>query len=257
MDAYGEGDLKQALLQIADHRILTVSTAMDIPSYERTTRIAETCGFVLPTFGIHPWRAKEYADRLGELDSYIEQSPMLGELGLDYYYLSDRESYPAQRKVFRHFLSAAREQRKLINIHTKGAESDAVELLGEFGIERMIVHWYSGPFDTFDELVALGAYFTVGVEIGYSSHIKAIARDIPLERLLTETDNPGGMTWQNGELGMPVHIKYVNEALAKLLGISADEVMLAVQTNFCRLLENDPWLSGIHERHFASIGEEL
>ena len=246
MDAYDEGALDQALAEISEHRILTLSTAMDIPSFEKASGIARACEWIVPTFGIHPWRAMEYADRLEGLDPYIEQSPMLGELGLDYYYISDRKTYPAQRKVFEYFLSAAREQEKIVNIHTKGAERDAVDALRRFGIDRAIVHWYSGPFDTFDELVDLGAYFTVGVEIGYSSHIEAIARDIPMDRLLTETDNPSGMTWQNGDLGMPLHINHPVKALAGLLDMSMEEVVRTVQANFARLIRDDPRLSDIY-----------
>ncbi len=255
MDAYEDGALGRALVEISKNRILTVSTAMDIPSFEKASEIARACDWIVPTFGIHPWRAMAYADRLAELDPYVEQTPMIGEIGLDYYYISDRKTYPAQRRAFAYFLSAAREQEKIINIHTKGAERDTVDMLRKFGIERTIVHWYSGPFDTFDELVDLGAYFTVGVEIGYSSHIKAIARDIPLDRLLTETDNPGGMTWQNGDLGMPIHINHPVAALSELLDMPIEEVIRTVQSNFARLIGDDPRLSDVRSKLASSAGQ--
>jgi len=245
MDAYGVADLDRALAQTSDHRILTISNATDVPSYVRASRIAERCDWIIPTFGIHPWSAMAYADSLETLDPYIDQSPMLGEIGLDYYYVSNRESYPAQRKVLDYLLAAAREQEKVINIHTKGAEKDVLDLLERFEIRRAIVHWYSGPFDVFDELLSIGAYFTVGVEIAYSSHVKALARDIPIDRLLTETDNPSGITWYNGELGMPVQICSVLDTLASVLGMPSIRIAGIVRENFATLLQNDPWMSGI------------
>lgn len=247
MDAYDEKTLSQALLEVSEHRIFTISTSMDIQSYERASRVAETCDWIMPTFGIHPWYAMDYAGRLEELNPYIEQSPMIGEIGLDYYYVSDRESYPAQRKVFKHFLAAAREQDKIINIHTKGAEKDILGMLRQFGIKRTIVHWYSGSFDVFDDLVDLDAYFTVGVEIAHSSHIKAIAEDIPMNRLLTETDNPGGMTYQNGKVGMPHHVMDVVRTLAEMRNVSIEAMGQTIQSNFTELIREDPWSAGFNE----------
>ena len=246
MDAYNEETMGLALSEVSEHRILTVSTSMDITSYKRASQIAEACGWILPTFGIHPWHAKDYVDRLAELNPYIEQSPMIGEIGLDYYYVSDRDGYPAQRKVFKHFLAAAREQDKIVNIHTKGAERDILEMLRQFGIKRTIVHWYSGPFDIFDDLVGLDAYFTVGVEIEHSNHIRAIARDIPKDKLLTETDSPGGMTYQDGNVGMPRHVIDVVRVLAELRNVSVQAMAQTVRSNFAELIRGDPWLAGLN-----------
>jgi len=243
MDGYKTADLQQALTELADHRILAISTSMDVPSYERGLKIAERSKMVMPTFGIHPWSAPRYADRLNTINPLIESSPMLGEIGLDYYYVSDRSSYPLQRKVFSHFLAAAREQDKIINIHTKGAEKESADMLQEYGIKRAIVHWYSGPFHTFDRLLDMGAYFTVGVEIEYSSDIKAIARDIPLSRLLTETDSPGGITYETGRLGMPRDLLDVIRQLAELKGSTVPKITEAVYENFVRLTQKDARLA--------------
>jgi len=64
---------------------------------------------------VHPWNASGYSERLEDLDPYIDQSPMLGEVGLDYYYVKQAHRYPAQRRVFEHFLAAAARQDKVVN----------------------------------------------------------------------------------------------------------------------------------------------
>ena len=191
-DLVGDRALESALAEISQHQILTISNSMDLASYERNLELSKTCEWVLPTFGVHPWNAPQYAACLDDLEEAIASSPMIGEIGLDYHFVTDPSAYPAQRNVFEFLLSAAREQDKVVNVHTKGAEKDVLELLDRYGLPRVIVHWYSGPLDSFRELAARGVYFTVGIEVLYSAHIRTIAQEIPRGRLLTETDNPGG-----------------------------------------------------------------
>jgi TatD DNase family protein len=247
LDRYGDA-LESALEEITRHNIFTISNSMDLPSYRRNLEIGEMCDLVLPTFGVHPWNAPEYADRLEDLSEAIEQSPMLGEIGLDYHFVDDASQYPAQRKVFEFFLAAAKEQGKIVNLHTKGAESDVLDFLNRYDIQRAIVHWYSGPLDVFRELVARGAYFTIGVEVLYSEHIQTIARELPPEQLLTETDNPGGPRSFIGTLGMPLLIRDVVQALVDLRRTSFEVIIQTVQTNFAQLIRDDPWLSDTHVR---------
>ena len=79
----------KALDEIESYRIFTISNSMDPQSYKANLEIGEKCKYVLPTFGIHPWVAHEYLHKLIEFDEYIERSPVLGELGLDYYFEKD------------------------------------------------------------------------------------------------------------------------------------------------------------------------
>jgi TatD DNase family protein len=239
--------LDSALTEIGQYGIFTVSNSMDLPSYERNLAIAERCRFVLPIFGVHPWNAPEYADCLEDLAPAIEQSPMLGEIGLDYHFIRDTSHYPSQRKVVEFFLTAAREQEKIVNLHTKGAEQEILCLLDTHGIQRAIVHWYSGPLGVFRELVTRGLYFTLGLEVLYSEHLQTIAREVPPGQLLTETDNPGGPKGFIGDHGMPSLIKDVVRALAALRGVSAETIVQTVQTNFETLVQDDMMLANRYQ----------
>ena len=103
VDRYGlvhEHALQSALAEIGQHRILTISNSMDLPSYRRNLEISEECDLVLPVFGAHPWNAPEYVDRLQDLSGAVEASPMIGEIGLDHYSVEDAATYPEQRRVF-------------------------------------------------------------------------------------------------------------------------------------------------------------
>ena len=252
LDKYGDL-LDRALQEIDTEPIFTVATAMDLPSYLELQRIAERSNLVLPTFGIHPRRAAEYVDRLTEIGRYIESSPAIGEIGLDFHWVKDSATYPAQRKVLEYFIAAAREQNKFVNLHTKAGEKEILDLLERYDIKRVIIHWYSGPMDILRALIDYGCYFTIGVEVLYSDYIKAIARTIPDHLLLTETDNPGALRWlkKTDEIGMPIAIKDVVDGLARVRQTTQQEIQLLVQGNFARLIANDPSLQEARRSLFS------
>lgn len=250
LDHYRDDELDSVLDEIERHQIFTISTAMNGDSFRRGLEIGERSRYVLPTFGIHPWNAHEYAGRLAEMEESVELSPMLGEIGLDYHFVKEASRYPAQNQVLEFFLDAARAQGKIVNLHTKGAEGEILDLLERFEIERAIVHWYSGPLDIFHELVTKGFCFTVGLDVLGSEHIQTIASELPDGQLLTETDNPGAWRWLKDDRGMPHHIQDVVATLAELRGTTAAAIEATVQSNFARLIRDDPWLAGIREELF-------
>jgi len=252
LDKYGDL-LDQALQQIESEPIFTVATAMDVPSYLELQRIGQRSDLVLPIFGIHPRRSGEYVDRLSEIGRYIENSPAIGEIGLDFHWVKDAAHYPAQRKVLEYFIAAAREQKKFVNLHTKAGEKEILELLERYDVQRAIIHWYSGPMDVLRAMIEYGCYFTIGVEVLYSDYIKEIGRAIPDHLLLTETDNPGALRWlkKTDEIGMPVAIKDVVAALATLRQTAQDEIASLVRANFARLIAHDPWLQEVHRSLFS------
>ena len=244
LDKYGDL-LDDALREIRENRIFTVATAMDVPSYLELQKIGERSDLVLPTFGIHPRRAAEYAGRLQELGPYIDMSPAIGEIGLDFHWVKDTSTYPAQRKVLEYFIAAAAEQNKFVNLHTKAGEKEILDLLEKHDLKRAIIHWYSGPMEILRAMIQYGCYFTIGVEVLCSDYIKEIAKAVPDPLLLTETDNPGALRWlkKNDEIGMPTAIKTVVNKVAELRQSTPERIESLVQTNFSRLIANDSWVS--------------
>jgi TatD DNase family protein len=218
---------------------------MDLTSYEQNVKIATTSDLILPVFGIHPWNASEYVGCLHHLDRAICQSPMIGEIGLDYYFVSESSKYGDQRRVFEHLLRSASVQRKIVIIHTKGAEREILQLLQKYNTERVVIHWYSGPWRVLEAMVERGFYFTIGVEVLFSQHIQDIAGYLPAELILTETDNPGGNKSLTGTIGTPSLIKDVIAKLAEIRRSSDQIIITEVHNNLIRLGDNDPWLAGL------------
>ena len=244
LDRYEE-NLPYALEQIKQYGIFTISNSMDLPSYKQNVKIAATSDLILPVFGIHPWNASEYVGCLNDLDWAVSESPMIGEIGLDYHFVKETSRYDDQREVFEYFLRAASRQRKIVIVHTKGAESETFQLLKKYNTERVIIHWYSGPWHILKAMVEHGFYFIIGVELLFSQHIQDIAGYLPAEQMLTETDNPGGSASLTGNIGTPLLIKDVIGKLAEIRGTSDRIIMATVQDNLIRVGDNDPWLTRV------------
>jgi TatD DNase family protein len=237
IDTYKEEELPEVMRQIEKARILTVSVSMDVASYKKTLEISRSCSYIIPTFGIHPWEAPRFANNLRELDTFIEQTPLIGEIGLDFYYIEDKSLYSDQVTVFEYFFAQAQRLNKIVNLHTKGAEREILSALGEYGISKSIIHWYSGPVELLDAFLEVGVYFTIGCEILTSSFIQDIARRLPIDRILTETDNPGGYEWLTKVRGMPELLCDVVDKLAEVKGVEPSSIQHHVMHNFTNLTE--------------------
>jgi TatD DNase family protein len=250
LDQYG-AQLPRAIAEIERHEIFTIGVSMDPDGYVKSRAIDEQTEWVLSTFGVHPWNAPAFHAQLEALQPLIDASPMVGEIGLDYHFVAEPENHALQRDVFRHFVMQGVSQKKILNIHTKGAEADVDRILGELKVSRAIIHWYSGPMQQLHALAEKGMYFTVGVELLFSTAIQEIAKSIPPSLLLTETDNPGGHKWLTGDLGMPSIIVQIVHKLAEIRGWSEEETKALVLENFLRLAGDDKWAMCIRDRSYT------
>lgn len=243
LESYGDL-LDSALEEIETNRIMTISNSIDVPSYERNLELAERSEMVVPTFGVHPWKASDYVGRLEELYDLLASAPLIGEIGLDFRYVEEPSKRRDQREVLEFFLDAASREAKVVSLHTLGAEREVLDLMERFGIERAVVHWYAGDLVTLREMIDRGCYFTVGHEVCTSEHIRKIAAAVPTDRLLTETDNPGGPQWLIGEVRMPMIVKDVLSELADIRGVGFDELARVIKANLASLMRDDERLSG-------------
>lgn len=229
---YREEEVDDVLAELDALDIRTMAVSIDLETFEATAALAARTDRVVPAFGIHPEQAPDYLHRLDEVTEGAGRSPYIGEIGLDHRFVTDESAYGPQKVVFDHLLALSADQDKVVNLHTAGAEHEVADRLAHFGITRAIVHWYSGPLDAFERLLDLGCYFTFGPEIGSSDHIAGLARMTPLERLLTETDNPGGPEWLGLGRGRPALIRSVISDLARVRGSPKDQLTSQVAANF-------------------------
>lgn len=240
LDQYKENEIGGVIEEINRNKILTLSNSMDIESYFKNLEISCKSKFIIPSFGIHPWKALDYYNKLDILEEHIYNSKIIGEIGLDFYWTDNSlENKEAQIKVFEFFLHRAKKEDKFINIHTKGAEKEILESLYKFKIDKAIIHWYSGPFDILYKLIDRGYFFTISSQVIYSDQIKSVAKAIPIEKLLTETDNPGGEEWLSGRRGRPLLIREVLNGLSEIRDYSIEEMEKIIEKNISIVLLNN------------------
>ncbi|API87821.1 TatD family hydrolase [Francisella uliginis] len=238
-DKYSSADIKKVAIECEAYNIKLLSVAMCIPSYEKIKSLSEKYKFIIPSFGVHPWKAEEYSNKLPILDKYLSESRFIGEIGLDKRFLEYASPYDDQLKVFEYIVSHSETKSKLLNLHTSGAETEVVNLLEKYNCSRFMVHWYSGSLDILDNYLSLGGFFSIGVEVLFSKHIQEIASALPLDRILIETDNPSAYSWLLGEEvndGMPSLLFKVINKVCEVKKITTNEFMVQLEKNQANIL---------------------
>lgn len=234
-----ENKIDEAIKDINENKILTLANSMNIESYIKNKEYSKQSEFIIPCFGMHPWKAEEYKGDLKNLIPYIEESEIIGEIGLDYLWVKDKSTFEPQRRIFYFMLEESIKRNKVISLHTKDAEKEIYRALKKYNYNKAIIHWYSGDIETLDKLIDLGCYFTISVDLGYSEKSYEVLNKIPMDKLLVETDGPTALEWVNGNYGYPSEIKKIYEKVAECKEITVIELLDIVKENLENLLEKE------------------
>lgn len=231
----GERDeIVQRALEAGVTTIITIGA--DLPSSEAAVKLAEKYEDVYATVGIHPHDAKTadeaaYA-RLRELAAH-PKVVAIGEIGLDYYY--DHSPRDVQRDVFIRQLDIARETGLPFVVHNRDASDDVMTVLREHGRGLPgLLHSFAGDADMAAECVAMGYYISVGGMFTFKNAgaIRDAVADVPLERILLETDAPYLTPVPlRGRRNEPAYVRHVAEFFAKERGLDPAKVARATTEN--------------------------
>ena len=238
IDFYKDKEIDSVINCINLNKIKIIACSMDEESYLKNIEISGKGDYIVPLFGIHPWKVKNNID-IDKFEYYIKNTPLIGEIGLDFHWIEDKDTYPHQIKVFEYFLQSAKKYDKYINIHTKGCEELILNLLKKYDISsQSIIHWYSGDKDTLKKLIDAKCYFTGSVDLGYIKHSKDIIKEIPANKLLAETDGPTALQWVNGTYGMPDEIKNVYKNICAIKNLDIEEYKYNAQIIMTNIINN-------------------
>jgi TatD DNase family protein len=216
-------------------------------AFERAVRVAESYQNVYAAVGVHPHDAKLFDDEAAErLQSLARESSRViawGEIGLDYHY--DHSPREVQRDVFRRQLGIARGMRLPVIIHSREADADMVYLLREemkaSGL-RGIMHCFGGSQRMAEEVLELGFMISFAGNLTFkkAEDLRDVARRVPLDRLLVETDCPYlTPVPYRGQRNEPARVREVAEYLAGLHGLAAEEMGRTMTANFSRFFNLD------------------
>ena len=192
------------------------------------------------TVGVHPEHHDCAEPDVATLVQHAAHERVLGigETGLDYYWHKDKPEW--QRERFRIHVRAARETRKPLIIHTRDAAEDTLRIMREEGAEEVggVMHCFTETQSVADAALALGFHISFSgiVTFKNAKQLKEVARTIPLERLLVETDSPYlAPVPYRGKVNEPAYVRHVAVEIAKLRGMDILAVEQATTDNFCRL----------------------
>ncbi len=205
-----------------------------------TVALAEAHPHIFASVGIHPHDAKVADETIvAQIKSLAASSKVVavGEIGLDYYY--DHSTPEAQRAVFRRFLRLAHELALPVVIHTRDAEPDTVRILQEERAELLggVIHCFTGTEYLADAALDLGFALSFSGVLTFKNAdpLRAIARRLPRDRVLVETDCPYlTPVPHRGKKNEPAFVVHVAAKLAELWGLSLEEVQRITGENAIR-----------------------
>jgi TatD DNase family protein len=231
--------------------VKAVQIGCDIESSEKALSLAKRYpGVLYPTIGCHPEHAQHFTREAAERDLGILESILvenrediiaIGECGLDYHYLTENreEEISIQKYVWKVQGEWGEKYDLPLIIHTRDAREDTLRFMREHSITRCVMHCFSEDWDFARELLDFSSeiYFSFSGIVTYkkSEHIQEAAKNIPLNRILIETDAPFLAPQPvRGSVNEPANTLYNLEKIAELRGVSVNEIEDVIYENSMR-----------------------
>ena len=231
-DQYKGKDKELMIRDVNENRILTLSSATDPVSTRESFKLNSHCPWILTAAGIHPWKANLYGPReLEKLDTKYREAHQISEIGMDLFWAPPEASEKKQRVLLEAQLKLAVKYEKSVTLHTKGAEDQVIDLLKKVMPQAVLVHWFDGSPDQLRDLMDRGCFFTIPPAIITDPRCAQIIRNIPIERLLCETDNPPTWPWLFDQPPRAVQIHTVLHEASLILNMSAPELHEVFKVN--------------------------
>ena len=229
--------VEEVLKNAADNRVETVIVPCAYPKdLEKIYKLSQKYENVYGMLGVHPSEARDWDDGLADKIRELAKSPKIaaiGEIGLDYYW--DKSFNDMQKDVFIKQIKLANELKLPISIHDREAHKDTFDILKEYNKgSTVVMHCFSGSVEFAAECIKAGWYVALGGVVTFKNAVKTkeVAKTIPLDRLLLETDAPYlTPVPYRGTENQPAYVKFVAEEIADLRGISYEEVTAATSAN--------------------------
>jgi TatD DNase family protein len=221
--------------------LLAIGSGTGPDKLDAALPFAEAHDWIYATIGIHPHEARLATDEhFARLDELARHPRVIawGEIGLDYHY--DHSPRNTQRRVFRRQLEQARAAKLPIVIHCREAWADCLEILEQewrpAGLGG-ILHCFSGTLDDARRGMEMGFLVSFAANVTYpkAQGLREVARELPLDRLLMETDSPFlAPQGRRGKRNEPAFVAEVAQTLSNVRNLSAGEIASATTANFRR-----------------------
>ncbi len=234
-------DLPAVLEAMVANRVThALCISVTLPELPAVLQLAADHPNLYATVGVHPDTEDGAEPSVAELVTLAARPKVvaIGETGLDYYRLTGDLTW--QRERFRNHIHAARETGKPLVIHTRSAADDTLAIMREerAGDAGGVMHCFTETWEVAAAAIELGFHISFSgiVTFKNAAALKEVARRVPLERMLIETDSPYlAPVPFRGKTNQPAYVRYVAEEIARLRDVAVDEIAAATSANFFRL----------------------
>ncbi len=233
-----DSDRDQVLAQMRENGVgYCVCVGSDMETSRRSMAFAQKENGVYAAVGIHPHEAKFFRpEDIQTLKSWFSDPKVvaLGEIGLDYYY--DHSPRDNQRDVCAAQLTLGYEENMPVIFHVRDAHGDMLDMMRSQGgkLPRGILHCYSGSWESAKEYLKMGFYISIAGPVTFKKAPSQweVAQNVPLDRLLLETDSPYlAPEPMRGRRNEPAFVRHVAERIAALRNIPLAELAAATTQN--------------------------
>ena len=239
-----ETNIDEAIQNAIDNKIVTIVPSSSAQNIFDTDKFIKKYNDVYGYVGVFPEEVKDFSDKtLSDMEEIIKSNPKIigiGEIGLDYYW--DKSFKELQKEVFIKQIKFANQMNLPLNIHSREAHLDTLEILKKYNKNSTaIMHCFSGSLEFARECIKEGIYIALGGVVTFKNakKTKEVAKNIPLEYLLLETDDPYlAPVPFRGKENQPMYVKYVAEEIANLRGITPEEVAKTSTGNAKKIFKN-------------------
>lgn len=234
-------DIRQAM---HDHQVgHALCISVNLREYPQVLAVAEAYDNFYATVGVHPDYEDEPPLSVEHLVELAKNPKVvgIGETGLDYFRLTGDLEW--QRERFRAHIRAAIQAGKPLIIHTRSAAEDTLRIMREEGADQVggVMHCFTESLDVATAAITMNFYISFSGIVTFKNalSLKEVAKQIPLDRILVETDSPYlAPVPYRGKTNQPAYVKYVAEEVARLRGISYETLAAATTENFFRLFRH-------------------
>ena len=233
--------IKQSMIENQVGHALCISVTL--PDFPQVLALAETNANFYASVGVHPDYENIEEPTVDNLVALANHPKVIaiGETGLDYFRLSGDLEW--QRTRFRTHIRAAIQSNKPLIIHTRNAAEDTLRIMREENAELVggVMHCFTESLEVAMQAIELGFYISFSgiVTFKNATSIKEVAKQIPLDRILVETDSPYlAPIPYRGKINQPSYVRFVAEEIAKLRGITLEEVSAKTTENFFHLFKH-------------------
>lgn len=240
-DAQFDADREALLSAMPENGVgLILDPGCDLESSRAAIALAEQYPHIYAAVGYHPENCAPYTDADLDILRRLAQHPKvvaIGEIGLDYYW-EQNPPKEFQQAVFRAQLALARELDLPVIVHDRDAHADCLAIVKEFPEVRGVFHCYSGSVEMARELWKLGWYLGLDGPVTYKNARRTVevAAEVPLERLLLETDSPYmAPVPKRGTRNDSRNIRCIAEKIAEIRNMTADAIIRVSAENGRRL----------------------